>query len=935
MKKLLFLYVVLLFSARIQAQCGNGDAGGTVYLEIPANGANANIYGQRDANEQGLLGITVDLYDSQGNHSTTTTDANGEWLFSNPNFPVRVEFTWTQDWLKSGHGVANTPVRFIAATDCAVDFGLQDPNDYSDTPIPNYVANIKITGDASARTDATIQTIHYQWTGMNENYKTAANNQGTAPAPSDDATIDQIGANWAKTFQKSKQRMFLPTVLWRHASFIQGTDIGNIFVMDYSGSTPQVVGNFDLQGVTPINGGADIDLGFVCRSATCASNSGNTGIAADYIISESSTNIDLDAFTKVAKMGFGGVDMDNNTETLWAINMNQKGILKVDVSGDLASMPNHVSQFLIDNIPGLPSVVGGELRPWAITVHQGRGYLGLVNDGISSQDIHNMSAYVLSFDLQDPMAGFTTEQTIALDYNKDGEDWHPWMETYNPGTNGFWQYYPQPILSDIDFDELGNMYLAFADRFGLQTGFYTGEPISGTTETNEHHRSKGEILKLCKTPTSYDLEGTGTCPGGEFFDDESGDAQNDGSNGALAIIPGSNQLILQIMDPHPSGVTGEDYWTSHGTNTLNTTTGEIENYYTFALGAKPFSGKGVGMGDIEFLTDHAPIQISNRVWDDADEDGIQDPDEAGIQDVSVDLLDNGTVIATATTDADGMVYFSSDPYGTNTANQIYNLPITNNKAYTLQIANATGSNQQAALAGKELTAMHVGEGNNTEKSDSDGLQDNTSAVVNISDTDIPIYGANLNSMDFGFKPAASPLPITISRPLQARLSNGQVVLDWTTSLELNNDGFQLQKSKDGQVWEDLAWVNGLGTNVHGKQYSILDDEPFHGISYYRYIQYDFDGKQSFSPIVNVKLDKKPTISLYPNPSKSEVFLHFDYPKETEIQFAIFNILGEQVNQGVVESNRIDLSQLSKGMYIIQLKDTQGIIGIFRQMHRPN
>jgi len=46
-------------------------------------------------------------------------------------------------------------------------------------------------------------------------------------------------------------------------------------------------------------------------------------------------------------------------------------------------------------------------------------------------------------------------------------------------------------------------------------------------------------------------------------------------------------------------------------------------------------GKSSGLGDLELLTDPAPVEIGNRVWLDSDRDGIQDANEIGIENVSL------------------------------------------------------------------------------------------------------------------------------------------------------------------------------------------------------------------------------------------------------------------------------------------------------------
>ena len=73
-------------------------------------------------------------------------------------------------------------------------------------------------------------------------------------------------------------------------------------------------------------------------------------------------------------------------------------------------------------------------------------------------------------------------------------------------------------------------------------------------------------------------------------------------------------------------------------------------------------GKAGGVGDAETLCFIAPIQIGNRVWLDGNQNGIQDPGEAGIAGVIVGLYDaSGNLVATAETDVDGQYLFSNEP----------------------------------------------------------------------------------------------------------------------------------------------------------------------------------------------------------------------------------------------------------------------------------
>ena len=756
MKTFFLISFLFLVSHFMQAQCAVGDVGGTVYIDIPANGAVANTYGVKDANELGLVGVTVTVTDNNGVSQTTTTDVNGNWNIATPVFPVRVEFSWSQSWLKespSGSG-QNASLRLIQASDCSVNFGIYAPNNYSATALPDYISHVRVSGSSNGSTLSSLETTHYSDSGLNSNFTTSNGNQGTGPVSSTDASFSELGSVWGKAYQTSKKRLFVASTLWRHVGFVSGRGPGDLVLFDYSNGSPaNLIGSVDFQGVAPQNGGANLDFGTVCRGGGCENNAGNTGIAADYTLPDdpNTPSVDLDAFAKAGKVGYGGIDYDANTDKIWAINLAQKGILEIDAAGDMAALVGNVNQYLIESLPNVPVCAGGQLRPWAIKVHDGKGYIGCLCDGLASQDIADVDAYVLSFDLANPTAGFTTVFTLPMDYNKNGVDWNPWSDT-DQSTGGNWKKYAQPILSDIEFDQMDNMYLSFMDRWGIQAGYRMHPPVSQTTSVTEKAQCSGELFKVCNSNGTLELEGTGSCPlnyaaTSEFFNDKAGDNYPEGAGGALAIVVGSNQLLVQLVDPHPEGSTGEDYWSTQGVNTLSTTNGSVENWYSNVYsGNRAYNGKGVGMGDIELLADAPPIEIGNLVWMDANKNGIQDPDEAGIASVQVELLDSlNNVLAQATTDANGFYIFSNDPNGTNTASQIYNITsLVHNQKYKVRIASTQGS-----LSGLVLTASNAG----TNLMDNDATLSGNDALIVVQPTDIQSIGANNHSFDIGFRAA--------------------------------------------------------------------------------------------------------------------------------------------------------------------------------------
>jgi len=144
--------------------------------------------------------------------------------------------------------------------------------------------------------------------------------------------------------------------------------------------------------------------------------------------------------------------------------------------------------------------------------------------------------------------------------------WQPWT------TDTTWHgdSHPEPILSDITFDENGDMTLAFIDRYGMITGNNNYPPQCSDTSIFEGHAG-GEILKACATGTSWTLESNGVCGanttggagtgegpgGGEFYTGDNAGISDDGlyiyhqetGSGSLVQLLGSGQVMTTVFDP--------------------------------------------------------------------------------------------------------------------------------------------------------------------------------------------------------------------------------------------------------------------------------------------------------------------------------------------------------------------------------------------------
>jgi hypothetical protein len=327
------------------------------------------------------------------------------------------------------------------------------------------------------------------------------------------------------------------------------------------------------------------------------------------------------------------------------------------------------------------------------------------------------------------------------------------------------------MFSDIEFDDQGNMLIGLRDRFGDQFGYQKPDP-NGYSPVTYGYRGDGVGDILRATPDGsggWTLSITEATDGTEFFPNDYFDqvaTHEETSEGGLAVLPGQGEVALSIMDPIWDSDTGN--WAG-GVAWMNTSTGarprNYQVYDTDNNGIDPDTfGKGDGLGDLEALCDPAPIEIGNRVWDDTDFDGIQDPEEATIADVEVQLWADtdgdstvDTQVGTATTDANGNYYFG----GINDTNMTGSNSVEPNTAYELRISLTDPDLPSDAEPSPpdQGTDLHDSDGDNG------GIHSGYSTVQFTTGA----AGANNHTYDFGFDPL--PTGVTLSsfmaRPVSA------------------------------------------------------------------------------------------------------------------------------------------------------------------------
>ncbi|MBI2428023.1 MAG: T9SS type A sorting domain-containing protein [Ignavibacteriales bacterium] len=137
----------------------------------------------------------------------------------------------------------------------------------------------------------------------------------------------------------------------------------------------------------------------------------------------------------------------------------------------------------------------------------------------------------------------------------------------------------------------------------------------------------------------------------------------------------------------------------------------------------------------------------------------------------------------------------------------------------------------------------------------DSATDSVNCVAIRQATGIPDF--NIDGIRVATEWANAPLPVELTSFAAVAKGRG-VELAWRTATEVNNHGFEIQRSEvRGQKsdvrgqWTKIGFVDGAGNSNATKEYSYRDNVPVSGKYLYRLKQVDNDGKFEYSSSVEV------------------------------------------------------------------------------------
>ena len=228
------------------------------------------------------------------------------------------------------------------------------------------------------------------------------------------------------------------------------------------------------------------------------------------------------------------------------------------------------------------------------------------------------------------------------------------------------------------------------------------------------------------------------------------------------------------------------------------------------------------------------------------------------------------------------------------------------RTVTINLSNftiANGNYKTLQLASLPATETFVSDTQNA-------LQEGT-AAVNSNSLTITVPALSTTAILLANQ---TTLPVNLIS-FSGKASSEGNVLFWSTAEEVNNEGFDVERSVNGVAFEKIGFIAGKGTVSAKINYQFVDKQPLVN-AYYRLKQWDVDQSYTFSRSINIKNDSGIKGVAYPNPASG--VLHFDLPPAKR-RLTVRNMAGVVVDEKAdFSATSYKTAHLPKGLYLVSL-----------------
>jgi hypothetical protein len=460
----------------------------------------ANFDGIMQAQERGFAGAVINAYGANNSlvaSGTSITNGNfaaiGNYALNVPvGIPVRLEIIVNGvEITKANSLAANNSqgnVRFVnagsAITPTIVNFGVTAKQWYTPVSNPYTATTLASAGtiNGTSGNNASLYVFPWSMSDYDATTEVATPNIGSAV---NRIPFNQLGATFGLAYQNTSRTLLISAYLKRHVGFGPG-GIDAIYRT-----------NINASGV-PTN--ATLLFNLSNLGINVGANPRTTNARDTLSINGNFPSQDSSVYSQIGQRGIGGITISDDGRYLFVVNMFQNALHKIFIGNPIKA--THSSADVTTYNITVPAGAGFIWRPMAVKYSAGAVFVGgvlvkQISGTFTTADTTGQRMVVYKFNTETNV--FSQVLTHPLTYRKGfingdirypnrNNFWLPWQQNGDSATlvqnlNSFYVagqphennvdggvYFPQPMLSNIEFDNDGAMLIGLRDRFGDQMG---------------------------------------------------------------------------------------------------------------------------------------------------------------------------------------------------------------------------------------------------------------------------------------------------------------------------------------------------------------------------------------------------------------------------------------------------------------------------------
>lgn len=194
--------------------------------------------------------------------------------------------------------------------------------------------------------------------------------------------------------------------------------------------------------------------------------------------------------------------------------------------------------------------------------------------------------------------------------------------------------------------------------------------------------------------------------------------------------------------------------------------------------------------------------------------------------------------------------------------------------------------------------------------------------------DLATVSSSGGSVSILLNNASLPLPVELAS-FTSSVNGNNVTLNWNTTMEENNSGFEIERNSFGAGWKKVGYIAGHGTTNTQQNYTFKDIALQTGRYSYRLKQIDYNGNFEYFELSNEVAIGVPNRYLlaqnYPNPFNPSSIINYQLAINSFVSLKVYDLAGKEVASLVNEVKdagyytvTFDAKNLSSGTYFYKL-----------------